>query len=80
MSVQATFTIVFVPVTIKGGIAGKIGVAQIPPILMVALRFTLVTILLFPFLRRRGPRFWPVAARVKPSTRSCGSAATAAAS
>ncbi|MCA9525092.1 MAG: hypothetical protein KC549_02200, partial [Myxococcales bacterium] len=27
VSVQATFTIVFVPVTIKGGIAGKIGVA-----------------------------------------------------
>ncbi|MCP5366938.1 MAG: EamA family transporter [Hyphomicrobiales bacterium] len=43
-------------------IIGKLGVAQIPPILLVALRFTLVAVLLFPFLRRPGPALLPVAA------------------
>jgi len=40
----------------------KCALAQLPPILMVALRFTLFALLMLPFLRRPGPPLAPVAA------------------
>ncbi len=41
-------------------IIGKIGVAQIPPIFMMGLRFSLVALLLLPYLRPIGKPWWKV--------------------
>jgi O-acetylserine/cysteine efflux transporter len=42
-------------------IAGKVGVTQLPPLFLIALRFALVALLLAPFLRPLGSRWRPVA-------------------
>jgi O-acetylserine/cysteine efflux transporter len=44
-------------------VVGKIGVTQIPPLTLVAVRFALVAVLLSPFLRPLG-RSWPLVAAV----------------
>lgn len=44
-------------------IIGKVGLAQLPPLLMMALRFALVALLLLPFLgRARRHQRWPILA------------------
>jgi O-acetylserine/cysteine efflux transporter len=42
-------------------IAGKVGVGELPPLLLIGLRFALVAVLLAPFLRPLGARLRPVA-------------------
>ncbi len=41
-------------------VIGKVGVSQIPPIFMMGLRFVLVTLILFPFLRDTGKPLWKI--------------------
>jgi O-acetylserine/cysteine efflux transporter len=41
-------------------VIGKIGVSQIPPIFMMAIRFVLVAVLLSPFLRPIGKPWWQI--------------------
>ena len=41
-------------------IFGKVGLSELPPFLMLALRFALVALLLLPFLGRADPRRWPL--------------------
>ena len=43
-------------------VAAKIGVAQIPPLFLIAVRFALVAVLLAPFLRPLGRSWRPVIA------------------
>lgn len=43
-------------------IAGKIGLRDLPPLLMLTLRFVLVAVLLLPFLSRAPRRSWPLIA------------------
>lgn len=41
-------------------IIGKIGVTQIPPIFMMGMRFSLVAVLLLPFLKPMGKPWWEI--------------------
>ncbi len=41
-------------------IVGKVGLTELPPFLMLALRFALVALLLLPFLGRAERRRWPL--------------------
>lgn len=43
-------------------IVGKVGVQELPPLLLMGLRFALVALLLAPFLRPPGPGRWPLIA------------------
>lgn len=43
-------------------VIGKVGVQELPPLLLMGLRFTLVAALLFPFLRPPGRGRWPLIA------------------